>query len=109
MKMVIAIVQDKDSLRLAESLVEHDFRATKLATTGGFLKEGNTTFMMGVPTERLDELMGVIKQNCSSREQMVSPISPMGGHADSYIPYPVEVQVGGATVFVLPIEGFYQF
>ncbi|HAE0521252.1 TPA_asm: hypothetical protein G2720_26005, partial [Salmonella enterica subsp. enterica serovar Enteritidis str. P125109] len=56
MKMVITIVQDKDSLRLAEALVEHDFRATKLATTGGFLKEGNTTFMIGVQSERLDDL-----------------------------------------------------
>ncbi|WP_035399485.1 cyclic-di-AMP receptor [Exiguobacterium sp. OS-77] len=109
MKMVITIVQDKDSLRLAEALVEYDFRATKLATTGGFLKEGNTTFMIGVQSERLDDLLRLIKKNCSSREQMVSPISPMGGHADSYIPYPVEVQVGGATVFVLPIEGFHQF
>lgn len=62
MKMVITIVQDKDSLRLAEALVEHDFRATKLATTGGFLKEGNTTFMIGVQSERLDDLLRLIKR-----------------------------------------------
>ena len=36
-------------------------------------------------------------------------ITPMGGSADSYIPYPVEVEVGGATVFVMPIEAFHQF
>ena len=109
MKMVIAIVHDKDSARLSDALIEEDFRATKLATTGGFLKEGNTTFMIGVPKERLDDLLALIKSNCSSRDQMITLISPMGGHADSYIPYPVEVQVGGATVFVLPIEGFHQF
>ncbi|COS38266.1 Uncharacterized protein conserved in bacteria [Streptococcus pneumoniae] len=39
----------------------------------------------------------------------MSPITPMGGSADSYIPYPVEVEVGGATVFVMPIEAFHQF
>ena len=40
---------------------------------------------------------------------MVAPVSPLGGNADSYIPYPVEVEVGGATVFVLPIEQFHHF
>lgn len=109
MKLVIAIVQDKDSHRLSNALVKENIRATKLASTGGFLKAGNTTFFIGVNDERVDEVMEVIKDNCKSREQLVSPVSSLGGNADSYIPYPVEVQVGGATVFVLPIEQFRQF
>jgi len=109
MKLVIAIVQDKDSHRLSKELVKQDVRVTKLASTGGFLKAGNTTFFIGVEDERLNDVLNIIKQNCKSREQLVSPVSTLGGNADSYIPYPVEVQVGGATVFVLPIEDFYQF
>ncbi|MBA9029207.1 MULTISPECIES: cyclic-di-AMP receptor [Bacillaceae] len=109
MKMIIAIVQDKDSQRLLTELVDHNFRATKLASTGGFLKSGNTTFMIGTDDYRVDKALEVIKKNCQSREQLVAPVSPMGGNADSYVPYPVEIQVGGATVFVLPIEQFLQF
>ncbi|MCM3719901.1 cyclic-di-AMP receptor [Fictibacillus phosphorivorans] len=109
MKMIIAVVQDKDSSRLQDALVEKNYRATKLATTGGFLKSGNTTFMIGVEDAQIDEVMEIIRENCKSRNQMVAPVSPMGGNADAYVPYPVEVEVGGATVFVLPVEKFQQF
>lgn len=105
----MAVVQDKDSNRLSDALVENDFRATKLASTGGFLKAGNTTFLIGTEDENVDTLLSIIRDNCKSREQLVAPISPMGGNADSYVPYPVEVQVGGATVFVLPVEQFEKF
>ena len=109
MKLVIAIVQDQDSNRLSSALTKKSFRATKLATTGGFLRSGNTTFMIGTEESNIPTLLNVIRENCRAREQMVSPVSPMGGNADSYIPYPVEVEVGGATVFILPIEQFHQF
>jgi len=109
MKLIMAVVQDKDSNRLSDALVEKDFQATKLASTGGFLKAGNTTFMIGVKDKEVDEALDIIKENCKSREQLVAPISPMGGNADSYVPYPVEVQVGGATVFILPVEQFEKF
>src|SRR4051812_30385214 len=109
MKLIMAVVQDKDSNRLVNALGEGNFRTTKLATTGGFLKEGNTTLMIGCEDEQLDAALKIIKDNCSQREQMVAPISPMGGNADSYIPQPVKVEVGGATVFILPIESYFQF
>lgn len=108
-KLIIAVVQDKDSARLSDALVKADFRATKLSSTGGFLKAGNTTFLIGIEDDKVKELMEIIKENCKSRDQLVAPISPMGGNADSYVPYPVEVQVGGATVFTLPVEEFEQF
>ncbi|SDC73793.1 cyclic-di-AMP receptor [Shouchella lonarensis] len=109
MKLIMAVIQDKDSTRLSDALMKANFRATKLSSTGGFLKSGNTTFLIGVDEGAVDEAMAIIKDNCHSREQIVAPISPMGGNADSYVPYPVEVQVGGATVFVLPVEQFEQF
>lgn len=109
MKLVLAVVQDKDSNRLANALIKEGFRATKLASTGGFLKAGNTTFMIGVEDEKVHEIFKVIKANCQVREQLVTPVSPMGGTTDSYIPFPVEVQVGGAAVFVLSVERFEHF
>ena len=59
MKMIIAIVQDQDSQELADQLVKNNFRATKLATTGGFLRAGNTTFLCGVNDDRVDEILSV--------------------------------------------------
>ncbi|ANE46013.1 hypothetical protein SY83_06620 [Paenibacillus swuensis] len=109
MKLVVAVVQDKDSNRLSNALIKTGFRATKLASTGGFLRAGNTTFMIGTEDERVTEVLQVIKANCKIREQVVTPVSPMGGTTDSYIPFPVEVQVGGAAVFVMPVERFEHF
>ncbi|MHB8945019.1 MAG: cyclic-di-AMP receptor [Bacillota bacterium] len=106
MKLVVAVVQDKDAFRLLESLVEKGFRATKLASTGGFLKEGNTTLLLGVDDNEVNEVVSVVKKTCQSREQLVTPLTPVGGPVDSYVPYPVEVLVGGAAIFVLNIERF---
>ncbi|MCR2807177.1 cyclic-di-AMP receptor [Paenibacillus sp. LHD-117] len=109
MKLVIAVIQDKDSNRLSNALVREGFRATKLASTGGFLRAGNTTFMIGIEDERVHEVLQVISANCKVRDQLVTPVSPMGGSTDSYIPFPVEVQIGGAAVFVVPVERFEHF
>ena len=109
MKMVIAVVQDQDSNRLSNALTKAEFRATKLASTGGFLRAGNTTFLIGTDDDSVPVLLNLIRDNCRARDQLVAPVSPMGGNADAYIPYPVEVEVGGATVFVLPIEQFHHF
>ncbi|GAB2563832.1 cyclic-di-AMP receptor [Gracilibacillus alcaliphilus] len=109
MKLILAVVQDKDSNRLIDALGEHQYKTTKLSSTGGFLKEGNTTLMIGCEDKFVDQALEIIQDNCSKREQLVSPVSPMGGNADSYIPRPINVEVGGATVFVVPVESFQQF
>ncbi len=106
MKLVMVIVQDKDAVHLLEGLLARGLRATKLASTGGFLREGNTTLMIGVEDDRLDELIGVVRTTCRAREQLVTPLAPLSGATESYVPYPVEVQVGGATLFVLTVDRF---
>lgn len=106
MKLVVAIVQDKDGVKVISELIEKGYRATKLASTGGFLREGNTTLLVGVDNDKLDDVLDIVKEICHSREQLVTPLSPMGGAVDSFLPYPVEVTVGGATVFVLDVEQF---
>ncbi|MDI9502810.1 MAG: hypothetical protein GX291_06755 [Tissierellia bacterium] len=105
MKMLIAIVQDQDSHILMDELSERDFRMTKLASTGGFLKAGNTTILMGIDEARIPEALSIIENNCKSRDMTTSLMSvTMPG--DAYIPYPVELKVGGATVFILDVESF---
>lgn len=108
MKMIVAVVQDQDSAKLSQSLVKAGVKATKLASTGGFLRSGNTTYLIGVEDDRVGEVLRIIKANCQAREQLANPMQ-VGGHAESFMPYPVKVEVGGATVFVLPIEQFHQF
>jgi len=103
MKLIVAIVQDQDSPSLVEDLTEQEFRVTKLASTGGFLKSGNTTLLIGVEDEEVDRVIKVIEDNCKTREITTSLLTvTMPG--DTYIPYPLEVRVGGATIFVLDIE-----
>lgn len=107
-KLVIAVIQDKDSVKLMETLVDKGFRATKLASTGGFLKAGNTTMLIGVEEEQVNDVVSLISSVCQSREKMVTTMSPIGGAVESYVPYPVEVVVGGATIFVVDVERFEQ-
>lgn len=109
MKLVIAIVQDKDANKLRSEFVKNDFRATRLSTTGGFLKSGNTTYMIGVADERVDEVLNLIKETSRTRQQFMTPPVNLDAQMDSTSGYPVEVQVGGATVFVMPVDQFHQF
>lgn len=106
MKLVITIVQDDDSIDLVEALTEGGFRVTKLATTGGFLKAGNTTLLIGVEKEKLDDVITIIEDTCKTRDQLMVSPTPMVGTADVFMSYPVEVQVGGATVFVVDVDKF---
>ncbi|HHW17377.1 MAG TPA: hypothetical protein GXX30_00505 [Firmicutes bacterium] len=105
MKLIIAVVQDKDAPKLMDSLVRAGYSATKLASTGGFLREGNSTVLIGVDDDVTEKVIDIIRKTCRSREQLVTPITPVGP-GESYVPYPVGVVVGGATVFILPVEKF---
>ena len=108
MKLIVAIVQDEDAGRLVSELMDNGFGVTKLATTGGFLRAGNTTLISGVADDRLDSALAIIEKICRSREQITASAAPMGGGAAAgvYVSYPVKVTVGGATVFVLEVSQF---
>lgn len=106
MKLIIAIVQDEDASRLVSNLMNEGYSVTKLATTGGFLRSGNTTLLLGVDDSKFDGAMAVIEKVCKSRKQVATSPSPMAGTTGMYAPYPIEVMVGGATVFVLKVEQF---
>ena len=106
MKLIIAIVQDEDASRLVSNLMSEGYGVTKLATTGGFLRAGNTTLLVGVDDEKFDGAMAVIEKICKSRKQIATAPTSMTGVNGVYSPYPIEVMVGGATVFVLSVDQF---
>ena len=110
MKLVLAIVQDDDAIDLIEELTDKDYRVTKLATTGGFLKSGNTTLMIGVEEKEVKNLINVIEDVGKRRKEMVPTSTPntIGTNSGMYVPYPIEVEVGGATIFVLDVDQFYK-
>jgi uncharacterized protein YaaQ len=106
MKLVTAIVHNEDAGTLVDALLEREFRATRLHSSGGFLKQGNATILVGVEDDQVDAVLELISANCHARRQFVNPMPPIMEPGEFYMPYPVEVEVGGAIVFVLPVERF---
>jgi len=106
MKLIIAIVQDEDAQKLISALMNEGYGVTKLATTGGFLRAGNTTLLIGVDNTKLDHAISIVEKVCKSRKQVATSPFPVSGSTGVYVPYPVEVTVGGATVFVVDVEKF---
>jgi uncharacterized protein YaaQ len=104
--MIVAVVHNEDARVLVDALLAHQYRATWLHTSGGFLKQSNATILVGVDDDKIDEVVGVVRDNCRARSQTVSPIPPIMEPGEFFMPYPIEVEVGGAVIFVLPIERF---
>lgn len=106
MKLVIAIVQADDTKRLQKAFVKNNIRSTKLATTGSFLSEGNATFIVGTADKKVPDVLRVIQKESKSREEYASPgIMPSRFQSAK----PVKVIVGGAIVFVLPVDEFKKY
>lgn len=108
MKLIIGIVQDQDSIIVIDELSRQGFRVTKLVSTGGFLKDGNTTLLIGVNEKDLDEVIDIIKSNAKQRE-ITSTMMTVGMQGEGYVPFPVEVKVGGATIFVLDVDEYIKY
>lgn len=106
MKLIMSIVNSDDARGLIEALLRRGHRATLISTTGGFLREGNTTICVGTEDETVDEVLRLIEENCHTRTEYVTALPPMVEAGELYIPTPVEVQVGGATVFVVDVERY---
>jgi len=106
MKLVVAIVHNEDAGVLVDALLEREFRATRLHSSGGFLKQSNATVIVGVEDDEVEEVLGIVRENCHARTQVVNPRPPIMEPGEFFMPYPLEVEVGGATVFVLDVERF---
>lgn len=90
-KLIIAVVQNEDADDVVDALLEDEFRATRLASTGGFLRRGNTTLMIGADEDQVDRVLGLIRQHARS-----GSVPAESG----------EAAPAAATVFVLDLEEY---
>lgn len=109
MKLVIAVVHNRDKNKVVDDLIKSGFKFTIIGSTGGFLREGNTTFVVGTEESEKDTLLRLIQQNCNTREQLVNVLPPDATPVGPFMPSPIKVPVGGAIVFVLDVEQFERF
>lgn len=104
MKLIIAIVSNEDSSSVMKELVKEKYFVTKLSSTGGFLKSGNTTLMIGAKDTDVDAIVKVISDFSKTRKEMVpSSIVREFGFVSTM---PTEVIVGGATLFIMNVDHF---
>src|SRR5438309_2207630 len=104
MKLLIAVVHSEDASATMDALNDRGISVTKFASSGGFLQHKNVTLMSGIEEDRIEEVLAVIKENCRTRSEFMNPMPPLVEPGDFFVPYPVEVQVGGATVFIVTVE-----
>ena len=104
MKLLLAIVNNDDANYVNTGLRKGGFMVTKIASTGGFLMSGNTTFMIGVQDEDVDNVLDIISH--FSKKRTVPTPSALTYDPASLCALPAKVTVGGATVFVINVERF---
>lgn len=107
MKLVFAVVQDQDADRTVKALNEADFRVTRVASTGGFFHVGNTTLLVGVDDNKVQTVLNILRETCERRTRLI-PAGPNIIESAAMMGAFVEVEVGGATVFVTNVEHFEQ-
>jgi uncharacterized protein YaaQ len=105
-KLIIAVVQGEDAQRTVHALGDKGISSTRISSSGGFLQQGNVTLLMGVDESQVEVALDVIRENCKERSRYLTPAPPLGEPGEMFLAYPVEVQVGGATVFVVPVDSF---
>ena len=109
MKLIVSIIHSDDANQLIAALRDGGFSSTKISTTGGFLREGNATILVGTAGDKVPTVLSIIKRNCHTRTQYVNPLPPIMEPGELYMPNPVEVQVGGAVIFVLDVEQLVKY
>ena len=106
MKLVVAIVHPEDAGALVDALTDKEYRVTRLHSQGGFLKTSNASIIVGVEEAQVEDVIATIRETCHARSQHISPMPPIMEPGEFYMPYPVEVTFGGATVFVLDVARY---
>jgi uncharacterized protein YaaQ len=107
MDLIMAIVGDEDAGRVTEALAERGYKSTKVSTASGFLKMSNTTLLVGVESDQVDEVLSIIKANCRPHIELAPPLPTNRNLGPPTFPTETEeVEVGGAVVFVLGVKRF---
>jgi uncharacterized protein YaaQ len=108
MKLVVAVILDYDVDRLLRAVTEASLGATRVASTGGYLRTGNTTVLLGVPDDRVAQCLRLLATVCGARLERAAA----GVAADLpeiYASGLADVTVGGGVAFVAPVQRFERF
>lgn len=108
MKMVMVVVRYQDSNVLLDRMTQRGFAATLTNSRGGYAHDGSATIFCGIEDEYLEEVLALIRETCHQHTQYITPLPPVMELGELHLPDPIEKTVGGATVFVMPIEHFEQ-
>ena len=105
-KLLVIIVADADADPLVRAMVQRGHATTKIGSSGGFLRRGNTTLLTGVPSAEVEDVLALVRRLCPARTELLTlGALPLAGEVP-FITEPVEVRAGGAVVFVLNVEHF---
>lgn len=107
MKLVVATIQDQDVDGVLDAFRAKHIGVTHIGTTGGFLQQGNSTLLIGVDEAQVNTVFSELGRNCKRRTQF-TPIAHGGTPGPEGLYSYLEVEVGGATVFVLDVDRFEQ-
>ena len=103
MKMITALVNKRDADSVCVALTSHKFMFTKMATTGGFLRSGNMTLLIGTEDDKVKKAVEIIRENCAQRMEKVPSVISSAGPYAVFNYTTTELPVGGATVFVTDV------
>jgi uncharacterized protein YaaQ len=103
MKLVMAVIQHEDEDSLVQALEEASIGSTRIGSSGGFLRASNVTMLMAVPDDQVDKVLGLLKQHCKRRTRHLYPLLPNLEARERFLGS-IPVEVGGAMVFILPVE-----
>lgn len=106
MKLLLIIISTEDAEKVAKALIKEKFIVTKLATTGGLLLNGNTTLLVGTEDSRVQEITNIVSEHCKTRRQPVP--REITDQYSMLSTIPADVQVGGATIFVLEVANSFK-
>ncbi|MGC8781139.1 MAG: cyclic-di-AMP receptor [Anaerolineae bacterium] len=107
MQLLIAIVQAEDADVLGEHLIKKGFRFTRLNSVGSFLARGNATMLVGVEDDEVESVLDVLRATCKTRQAFLNALPQIEApHASLAVVMPLEVTVGGAVVFTVPVRRF---
>jgi uncharacterized protein YaaQ len=109
MKLLISVINSDDTYSLTDALTEQGYITTIVSSIGGFLREGNTTLLIGVQDGQVVDVLKIIQITCHTRRKYLHPYPAIANYEEAYLATPIEVEVGGAVVFVVDVERFEKF
>jgi uncharacterized protein YaaQ len=108
-KLLVLIVNDQDADAVLHALIDAGWPATKIASSGGFLRRTSSTIVLGVPEPEVETVLALVRELCAARVEQVKVHAPSllpilsGGEREGRT---VDVHVGGAVLFVLDVARF---